>query len=48
MEKLMKVKQIFETDEIIVANSLLKSNWILLGICRRQDIIYFSLGYIPE
>lgn len=48
MEKLMRVKQIFETDEIVVVNSLLKSNWLLLGIYRKENKTYFYLGYIPK
>ena len=48
MSNLMKVKQIFETDEIVVVNSLLKTNWILIGIYQKENKIHYSLGYIPK
>lgn len=44
---LRKVKQVHETKNIKEVNDLLKSNWVLLEMCRNDGVIYI-LGRIKS
>lgn len=47
-EKCEKVKRLYETEDYFVVNSLLKDNWILLGVYHSKNKVIYVLGYTPK
>ena len=47
-KKLQEVKGVAKTNDYTVVNSLLKDNWILIGIYPMNNGVEYILGYIPK